>query len=148
MRVFLTGATGFIGTALIPELIQHGHSVRGYARSDAGAKSLQGLDVDVHRGDLEDLNALRRGAALADGVVHAGFIHDFTQFERNCEIDQVANKTLRELVDARRHSGLDVAADLCGVIPRCRLGPIAGSVPQCAVLAHNLDGRAKDSIGS
>jgi len=98
MRVFLTGATGFIGTALIPELIQHGHSVLGYVRSEAGAKTLQGLGVDAHFGDLEDLDALRRGAEQADGVAHVGFIHDFTQFARNCEIDRVAIETLGDVL--------------------------------------------------
>ena len=114
MRVFLTGATGFIGTALIPELLQHGHTVLGYARSDDGAAALRHLGADVHRGDLEDLAALRRGAEQVDGVVHAGFIHDFTQFARNCEIDRTAIETLG---DALAGSGkpLVVTAGIPGV---------------------------------
>jgi nucleoside-diphosphate-sugar epimerase len=90
MRVFLTGATGFIGSALIPELLSHGHQVLGLARSDDGARALKVLGADVLRGDLENLDALRRGAGQADGVVHCGFIHDFTKFVQNCEIDRRA----------------------------------------------------------
>ena len=114
MRVFLTGATGFIGTALIPELLQHGHSVLGHARSDDGAAALRTLGADVHRGDLEDLPALRRGAEQADGVVHCGFIHDFTQFARNCEIDRIAIETLGEVL-AGSGKPLVVTAGIPGV---------------------------------
>jgi len=98
MRVFVTGAAGFIGTATTQELIANGHEVLGLARSGANAETLEKMGAKVHLGSLEDLDSLRKGSKETDGTIHLAFIHDFTKFAENGQIDKHAIEAMGEVL--------------------------------------------------
>src|ERR1700747_783177 len=136
MRIFVTGAPGFIGSALVPDLIQSVHHVLGLTRSEAGAEVLRAAGADVKHGNIEDLDSLRDGAAESDGVIHLAFNHDCSQFQKNCDDDRKAIEAMGEvLLGSNRPfvvtSGTAIAANIDGK-PSTEDGPTQSWNPRAA----------------
>lgn len=153
MRVFLTGATGFIGSHVIPELLANGHTVLGLTRSDAGARMLEDAGVEVHRGDLEQPETLASGAAAADAVIHCAFDHDFANFFENTRKDERNIAAMGEaLVGTHKPflitSGVGIGTPLNGgpatedVLNPLHANPrIASELAGAALIARRIDVR-------
>jgi len=88
MRVFVTGASGFVGSAIVQELLSAGHQVLGMVRSDSAAENITALGAEAHHGNLDDIESIKSGAAVCDAVIHTAFNHDFSKFKDNCETDR------------------------------------------------------------
>src|SRR5271154_3021836 len=128
MRVFVTGASGHIGSALVPELLRAGHQVTGLARSDLSAAALEAAGAEAHRGSLDALDSLHAGAAASDGVIHLAFTHDFSDFLGSVEKDLRAVQAIGEaLVGSDRPfvgtSGTLMVAYVEGRIPPPKKNP-------------------------
>lgn len=153
MRVFLTGATGFIGSHIVPELLGRGYQVLGLARSDAGAEQLEASGVHVHRGDLEQPETLASGAAAADAVIHCAFDHDFQRFLENTQKDERNIAAMGEALDGSQKpllitSGVGIGMPLGGgpatedvLNPRHANPRIATELAGAALTARRIDVR-------
>jgi nucleoside-diphosphate-sugar epimerase len=129
MHIFVTGAPGFIGSAVVPELMRAGHQVLGLTRSEEGAEKLRAAGAEVLHGNIEDLDSLREGASKTDGVIHLVFNHDFSQFQKNADNDREAIVAIGEvLLGSNRPfvitSGTAIAANVDGK-PSTEDGPTA-----------------------
>ena len=136
MRIFVTGATGFIGSALVPKLVEAGHIVLGLTRSEAGAAALRAAGAEVQHGNLEDLDSLRAGAAKSDGIIHLAFNHDFSQFQKNCDDDHKAIVAMGEVLHGSQRpfvitSGTAIVTCVDGK-PGVEDGPTASWNPRAA----------------
>ncbi|HXU99465.1 MAG TPA: SDR family oxidoreductase [Caulobacteraceae bacterium] len=143
MRVFLTGASGFIGSAVVKELKRAGHQVLGLARSDAAAGALQSMGAQVQRGDLADTEVLAAGARACEGVIHAGFIHDFANYAAACETDRLAVEALgTALAGSGRPLVVTAGTGVLGMLHPGRVGTEADAsdpaVPRGAAEAATL----------
>ncbi len=153
MRVFLTGATGFIGSHVIPELQARGHQVLGLTRSDAGARQLEAAGVEVHRGDLEQPETLATGAAAADAVIHCAFDHNFQTFFENTKKDERNIAAIGEALEGTQKpflitSGVGIGTPLDGgpatedvLNPRHTNPRIATELAGAALIARRIDVR-------
>src|SRR5579862_5859519 len=137
MRIFVTGATGFIGAALVSELIQAKHQVLGLTRSEAGAEALRKAGAEVLHGNLEDLASLRKGAEHSEGVIHLAFNHDFSKFEQNARDERAAIAAIGEVLKGSKRpfivtSGTGMAANVDGK-PSTEDSPIASWNPRAGL---------------
>jgi nucleoside-diphosphate-sugar epimerase len=121
MRVFVTGATGWIGSAVVRELLDAGNEVVGLARSEASAAALTEAGAAVHRGALDDLGSLRAGAAAAEGVIHTAFIHDFADFAVAARTDQLAVEAMGAVLEGSDRPFV-VASGVAGLLTPGRVG--------------------------
>ncbi len=145
MRVFITGASGWIGSAVVPELLGAGHQVIGLARSDASADALTAAGADVHRGDLDDLDALHDAAAASDGVIHLAFKHELAfsgDFQAAAAADRRAVETLGEAL-AGSDRPLLIASGILGVAPGRVVSEQDGHDSHAAVAAFGGGPRAR-----
>lgn len=136
MRIFVTGATGFVGSAVVQDLIDAGHQVLGLARSDKSAAAVVAAGAEVHRGDLADLDSLKRGATACDGVIHTAFIHDFQNIAASAETDRRAIEALGEAL-AGSNRPLVVTSAI-GLLTPGRLGTEDHAPDPNAPGAHRL----------
>jgi nucleoside-diphosphate-sugar epimerase len=142
MRVFVTGAAGWIGSAVVPELLEAGHEVIGLARSEANAAALTQLGATVHRGSLEDPESLRAGAQASDGVVHLAYIHDFSRYEDAAAADLTAIQAMGAVLEGSDRPLL-IASGMLGlssaVVATERDAPEGSSNPRVASARAALD---------
>jgi len=149
MKVFVTGATGFIGSAVVKELLKAGHQVLGLARSENGAKALRSLGAEVHFGDLNHIESICSGASLADGVIHTAFNHDdFTVFKESCENDRRIIEALGDIYAGDQRPIIVTSA--LGLLPRGRVvyesdSPAPGPIPRIAT-EHAADAVAARGV--
>ena len=137
MRIFVTGATGWVGSAIVRELLAEGYHVLGLARNDASAGALTRLGVEVHKGDITDTDCLAAGARASDGVIHTAFIHDFSQYESSVEVDRRAAEAMAGSIEGTDKSLVITSGTMMITVGRTGTGtekdsPVSPAVPRGA----------------